>query len=289
MPAITDPRFGIQYGWDLGESGWKTGMDANLLKLGSVGVHLSVKDRNLTTPPVSPANGDTYIPAATATGVWTGHENKIAVYEVSAWVIYTPRTGWVAYIEDEQVLSRFATTWSAGVALVAAQPSDAELTAIAGLTSAADKGIQFTGAGTAATYDLTAAGKALLDDADNTAQRTTLGLAIGTNVQAYDAGLASISGLTTAANKMIYTTALDTYAVADLTAAGLALLDDADAAAQLTTLGASARTLDNLTPTATGTPAANGDMVIEATNNTTITFKLKGSDGTVRSGTITLA
>ena len=37
------------------------------------------------------------------------------------------------------------------------------------------------------------------------------------------------------------------------------------------------------------TPANNGEFVVEATSNTTLTFKLKGTDGTVRSGTITLA
>ena len=59
---------------------------------------------------------------------------------------------------------------------------------------------------------------------------------IGTSVQAYHASLQSISGLTTAADKMLYTSAADTYAVAPLTGAGRALLDDADAAAQRVTL-----------------------------------------------------
>jgi hypothetical protein len=60
--------------------------------------------------------------------------------------------------------------------------------------------------------------------------RTALGLEIGTNVQAYDAGLLSIAALTTAANKSIYTTASDVYATYDLTAFGMSILDDANEA-----------------------------------------------------------
>lgn len=77
--------------------------------------------------------------------------------------------------------------------------------------------------------------------------RTNLGLEIGTDVQAYDAGLASIAGLTTAADTMIYTTALDTYATTTLSSFARTLLDDADAATMRTTLGVDAAGTDNST------------------------------------------
>lgn len=48
--------------------------------------------------------------------------------------------------------------------------------------------------------------------------------------QPLDTGLTSIAGLTTAVNKSIYTTALDTYATYTLTAFGRSILDDADEA-----------------------------------------------------------
>lgn len=78
-----------------------------------------------------------------------------------------------------RVASRLSTSDAEMLRQAVSTVADPELRAIATLTSAADKGIQFTGNGTAATYDLTAAGKALLDDIDPAAQRATLGLGTG--------------------------------------------------------------------------------------------------------------
>ncbi|CAB4220471.1 hypothetical protein UFOVP1625_34 [uncultured Caudovirales phage] len=117
------------------------------------------------------------------------------------------------------------------------QGYDAELAAIAGLTSIADRVPYFTGSGTASLATFTSFGRTLAGSADAAAARTSIGLAVGTDVQAYDAELAALASVTSAANALPYFTGSGTAAVTTLSAFGRTLIDDADAAAAQATLG----------------------------------------------------
>lgn len=56
---------------------------------------VTIINQTTTIPPVSPSDGDIYIPAATATGVWAGHEGHIAVFDEDSnvWLFVIPRGG----------------------------------------------------------------------------------------------------------------------------------------------------------------------------------------------------
>lgn len=82
------------------------------LQVLDVVVQLSVKDRDLATPPGSPVEGDRYIVAASPTGAWTGAAGRVAVYQSGLWAILLPKEGWLCWVDDEDIFLRHnGTTW----------------------------------------------------------------------------------------------------------------------------------------------------------------------------------
>lgn len=60
-------------------------------------INLTVFNRTVTSPPVSPSDGHRYIVGSPATGGFAGQENNIAAFIGTAWVFFTPSEGWRAY------------------------------------------------------------------------------------------------------------------------------------------------------------------------------------------------
>ncbi|UAV89948.1 tail fiber protein [Pseudomonas phage REC] len=105
--------------------------------------------------------------------------------------------------------------------------------ALGGLTVAADKLPYFNGTSTATTTNLTAFARSILDDADAATVRATIA------AQQSNVNLTSLSGVTAVANGLPYFTGTTAMGIANLTAFGRSLLDDADSTAARLTLGLS--------------------------------------------------
>ena len=102
-------------------------------------VQLSVLDRDLTAPPGSPADGDRYIVASGGTGDWAGWDLNVALFTDGAWLRLPPRTGWRAWVEDEDLLLVYD-----GAAWIGSTPEALQNMALLGLGTTADTSNPFS-------------------------------------------------------------------------------------------------------------------------------------------------
>lgn len=107
--------------------------------------------------------------ALEALSALTPASDRLPYFNGSSSAALTTITAFARTILDDTSSSAVRTT-------IGAQASDATLTALAGVATATNTLPYFTGVDTAAVTTLTAFGRSLIDDADATAARTTLGL-----------------------------------------------------------------------------------------------------------------
>lgn len=111
MPNRALNNLGLNTDWDLGEDGWKAGMDYNLLLLDTL-AQPRVIDIGQNSPPGSPSAGDVHVVGTSPSGDWLDRPNAIAVYDDGAWTLVDPLDGWrVHNLADGRRYKFDGTTW----------------------------------------------------------------------------------------------------------------------------------------------------------------------------------
>ena len=64
---------------------------------------LNVASRTLSSPPLLPPLGESWIVAAAPVGDWLGHSGKIATYLATGWQFVAPKSGWRAWVKSENL------------------------------------------------------------------------------------------------------------------------------------------------------------------------------------------
>lgn len=78
-------------------------------------VQAGVVDKDLATPPSSPANEALYIVAASPTGAWAGKAGQLAYWLTStgAWQFIVPREGFIVHVNDEDLFYKYdGSAWA---------------------------------------------------------------------------------------------------------------------------------------------------------------------------------
>ena len=151
------------------------------------------------------------------------------------------------------------------------QEYDAQLTALGNVTAAADKVPYFTSSTAANVMTVTSTARTLLDDTSISAMRSTLGLAIGSNVQPFDADLSALAGLSSTG--LVIRTGSGTFTNRSITASGGLVITNGDGVSGNINIssGQSIGTSDNVrfNSLGIGTNASGTTGEIRATNTIT--------------------